>query len=233
MTKPRCLLSFVIVLVTVGAPAAQRGGAASPVSMTGAWELPYDGRSVPIASLTPAAVADDKERMRHDVLAIRFCHLVGLPLLMDYGGPIFIVQGTHEVAITGDGVPSHARHIYFDIDHPNMDTFDPQVVGHSIGKWEGDTLVADTIGFSDRGVTRIPGGGVRTESSHLVERYRLLDGGRRLSVTFRWEDPAVFAQPHTYEFIYSRAPLGTSARPVRCDAADETRARFLMKSLEP
>ena len=202
--------------------------------MTGVWELAFDGRSVPMAVLTPeAAKADRKEQLRQDVMAIRWCHLVGLPLLMDHGGPIEIVQGRLEVAISGDGVPSHARHIYLDREHPNMDLFDPQVVGHSVGRWNNDTLVVDTVGFSERGVRRLPGGGVRTERSHLVERYRLLEKGRKLSVAFTWEDPKVFAKPHTYEFMYTRAPLGTTARPQRCDAADDARAAFLMKSLEP
>jgi len=230
----RCVAVAVCVVVSVAAALAQTTSATVPPSMTGVWELAFDGRSVPMAVLTPeAAKADRKEQMRQDVMAIRWCHLVGLPLLMDHGGPIEIVQGRLEVAISGDGVPSHARHIYLDREHPNMDVFDPQVVGHSVGRWNGDTLVVDTVGFSERGVRRLPGGGVRTERSHLVERYRLLEKGRKLSVAFTWEDPKVFAKPHTYEFMYTRAPLGTTARPQRCDAADDARAAFLMKSLEP
>ena len=68
-------------------------------------------------------------------------------------------------------------------------------------------MVVDTVGFhGERGVTSIPGGGFKTEKSHLVERYRLLGNGSVLSVTFTWTDPKVFASPHTYEFRYSRMP---------------------------
>ena len=93
------------------------------------------------------------------------------------------------------------------------DIFDPSTSGDSIAHWEGDTLVADTIGFhSTRGVTSIPGGGYRTEKSHLVERYKLIQNGNVLSVTFTWTDPTVFAAPQTYEFRYYRLPAGYEAR---------------------
>jgi len=67
------------------------------------------------------------------------------------------------------------------------------------------------------------------EALSKVERYRLLNGGNQLSVTFTWEDPNVFAKPHTYEFRYYRAPKGTNARNWSCDPFDEERARFLTK----
>ena len=234
MWRRLLLVTVMIGGLSMSPSSAQVAIRPLPGTMTGVWELGFDGRSVPMALLTPeAARADPIAQIRHDMEAIRWCHLVGLPLLMDHGGPIQVVQGRQEVAISGDGVPSHARHIYLNAKHPNMDLFDPQVVGHSIGNWEGDTLVVDTVGFSDRGVTRLPGGGVRTERSHLMERYRLLDNGRKMSVIFTWTDPAVFARPHSYEFIFTRAPLGTSARSVQCDASDDARAAFLDKAVEP
>jgi len=96
------------------------------------------------------------------------------------------------------------------------------------GHWEGDTLVADTVGFNDRGATRIPGGGVRGPDSHLVERYRLLDGGARLSATFTWNDPKTFQKPHTYEFRYYRIKKINDPRILACDPGDQERARFVL-----
>jgi hypothetical protein len=90
----------------------------------------------------------------------------------------------------------------------------------------------DTRGFEPtRGITAIPGGGFRTATSHLVERYRLLNNGQVLAVTFTWTDPAVFATPHTYEFRYQRVESGYEARPhPRCDPFDEDRAAFLERT---
>jgi hypothetical protein len=212
-----------------GAAAAQNAGAAP--NLSGFWELRFDSRHVPEASLTPAAAAESKsEQARHDRTAIRWCHFLGVPFLMGES-PLDVLQGRNgKQVIIASPAQSLGRHIYTDgRQHPNQETFDPTSNGDSIGHWEGDTLVVDTIGFSDQGVTSIPGGGRRTGASHLVERFRLLDGGNRLSVTFTWEDPKIFQKPHTYRFIYYRAPKGTEAREFGCNASDEERAKFLLE----
>lgn len=233
MNSTRRVLIVLPLLILSGSIGAQNKPATPTPDISGMWELGYDSRSVPLASLTAQAVAaDKKEIMRHDLNAIRWCQMVGLPVLMDTGAPLDIVQDRKQVAISADRAPAQLRQIYLNAKHPNMDIFDPQTVGHSVGTWDGDTLIVDTIGFSDKGVVSIPGGGWRTETSHLVERYRLLDDGRHLSVTFAWEDSAVYQKPHTYEFIYSRAPQGTSARTYRCDASDQARAEFILRPLE-
>ena len=233
MNSLRRVLIVLPLLISSGSVGAQNKPAASTPDISGMWELGYDSRSVPLASLTTQATASDQnEIMRHDLNAIRWCQMVGLPLLMDTGAPLDIVQDKKQVAISADRAPAQLRQIYLNTEHPNMDIFDPQTVGHSVGKWDGDILVVDTIGFSDKGVISIPGGGWRTETSHLVERYRLFDNGRKLSVTFTWQDPAVYQEPHTYEFNYTRAPQGTSARTYRCDASDQTRAEFILRPLK-
>jgi hypothetical protein len=208
--------------------AVKPGASNSTPDLSGFWELRFDSENVPRAALTPAmAEADADAQAKRDMYAIRWCNHGGMPFLMGAPSPLDIRQGHIEVAIVSEAV-SAARHIYVSgVGHPNMDTYDAQSNGHSIGHWGGDTLVVDTIGFSDKGVTSIPGGGIRTENSHLTERYRLLDGGKRLSVVFTWEDPKVFSKPHTYEFRYYRAPAGTYAREYFCDSSDPERARFL------
>jgi len=75
--------------------------------------------------------------------------------------------------------------------------------GHSIGSWDGDTLVVDTRNFADHRSpyqTGVPSGARK----HVVERYRLLDGGTRMAVEFVLEDPEYLAAPmtHARELIY-------------------------------
>ena len=125
---------------------------------------------------------------------------------------------------------SSARYIYLDgRKHRDKDELDPTTNGESIGQWEGDSLVVDTIGFNDRGVTRLPGGGMRTSNSHLTERYRLMGNGQRLDVTFTWEDAKVFTKPHTLRIRYYRIPEISDPRTFTCNAKDAERAKFLME----
>jgi hypothetical protein len=197
--------------------------------ISGFWELSFDSRRVPVADLaqtvTPAVLAKQAERDSH---AIRWCNFLGMPLSMDSPRPINIRQGRREIVINFETVAT-PRHLYFRPEHANMEIFDPTSTGDSIARWEGDTLVVDTVGFDGaKGVTMIPGGGYRTSDSHLVERYRLLNGDTQLSVTFTWEDPTVFRASHTYEFRYLRAPrLYEAQPPLPCNPFDEARAAFL------
>ena len=110
--------------------------------------------------------------------------------------------------------------------HPEWRNFGDEVDDHPpMRGW----LAAPLIGFDgDKGVTMIPGGGYRTSDSHLTERYRLLNDGNVLSVTFTWEDANVFRTPHTYEFRYLRAPrLYEAQPPLACNPFDDARTTFL------
>jgi hypothetical protein len=191
--------------------------------------LSFDSRRVPDAVLTPAVTPAVLAGQRgKDAHAVRWCNFLGLPASMDSPRPINIRQGRREVVINFETVAT-PRHLYFQAAHPKMEEFDPTTVGHSIARWEGDTLVVDTIGFDGaRGVTMIPGGGFRTADSRLTERYRLLNDGAVLSVTFTWEDPTVFQRPHAYEFRYVRAArLYEAQAPLACNPFDEGRTAFL------
>jgi len=233
----RRLVWLVLAAVMAGAGARAEQGSASPPDaaagardISGYWERSADGRRVPRATLAPAvtsAVLD--AQARKDAYAIRWCNILGLQAVMESPRPIDIRHGRRMIVIASE-INAAPRYLYLDrTTHVSRDDFDPTTNGHSIARWEGDALVVDTVGFHpDRGITAIPGGGFRTADSHLVERYRLLNGGAVLSVTFTWEDPAVFRTPHSYEFRYYRLPRGYEPRPpLPCDPFDEARARFL------
>jgi hypothetical protein len=224
------LLGFLSVAPVLLAQGTGRSGSGGPPDISGFWELSFDSRKVPRASLvagvTPAMV---DARAKADAHAIRWCNLLGMPFLMDSGRPIDVRVGSTAVIL----VPEYAsapRYLYLNrATHISSDIYDPSTNGDSIARWEGDTLVVDTVGFhGERGITAIPGGGFRTETSHLVERYRLLKDGAVLSVTFTWTDPKMFRAPHTYEFRYHRLPASYEARIwAPCDPYDEERAAFL------
>jgi hypothetical protein len=65
------------------------------------------------------------------------------------------------------------------------------VSGHSIGRWEGDTLVVDTAYIE--AATFLNNGLDHSADLHLTERFRLSPDGQKLLVLQEYEDPAVFA----------------------------------------
>jgi hypothetical protein len=79
---------------------------------------------------------------------------------------------------------------------------DPSWMGHSIGHWEGDTLIVDTVALNDRSRLRTY---PHTEKLHIVERYRRRDF-RHLEVQTFIEDPETFAHPWKLDDKLDLAP---------------------------
>jgi hypothetical protein len=95
------------------------------------------------------------------------------------------------VMLFEDDIPSH-REVYLDgRGHPKDPN--PAWMGHSIGHWEGDTLVVDTVGFNDQ--SWLDGQGhPHTESMRVTERFRRPDLGH-LEIEFTIDDPKAYAKP--------------------------------------
>jgi plastocyanin len=108
-----------------------------------------------------------------------------------------ILQGPKHVVILHEYL-TLPRVILMNEEHPADP--DPFYMGHSVGKWEGDTLVVDSVGFKESEIS-----GVRTtEAMHLVERFRRPSFGT-LEYEVVIEDPNVFAGPwrivRTFPFL--------------------------------
>jgi hypothetical protein len=99
-----------------------------------------------------------------------------------------------------------ARHIYLNVPHTKNPT--PSWYGESVGHYEnGDTLVVDTIGQNDRTYVdnyRTP----HTAKLHVVERFRLVNGGRTIEVNVHVEDPGAFTTPWNAIQRYRRTDGG-------------------------
>ncbi len=217
---------LIVAALAVASPAAAQHPDLSGMWIvqdpgSGDWQAWYD--NVPKAPLRPDIIKDNEEeaaRERAGNVVNRAartpdCPVGNLPMMMASSPPLNIVASKDEVLIGAES--NRGRFIYTDgRQHPDVTS--PSYVasgfGHSIGRWDGDTLIVDTIGFparvcdSRKPVMVTPGGGRAKETTHLVERYRLV-GPEELSVTFTWEDPTVLLAPHTYSYTYRRLPEGT------------------------
>jgi hypothetical protein len=95
------------------------------------------------------------------------------------------------VMLFEDDIPSH-RQVFLDgRAHPKDPN--PMWMGHSIGHWEGDTLVIDTVGFDDRSwLDNV--GHPHTEMMRVIERFRRPDLGH-LEIEITVDDPGAYAKP--------------------------------------
>jgi hypothetical protein len=106
--------------------------------------------------------------------------------------PFKIIQTPTLVLILFEGNVHSYRQIFLDgRGHPK--DLDKNWWGHSIGQWEGDTLVVDTVGFNDR-TWLDHAGHPHSDQLHVTERYTRPDAGR-LSVQITIDDPVAYAHP--------------------------------------
>ncbi|HEX4712119.1 hypothetical protein, partial [Phenylobacterium sp.] len=123
-----------------------------------------------------------------------------MPAMMIMLFPMDIQINTREVVIMSAN--GGAREIYTDGRIHSPDTL-PSSKGHSVGHWEGKTLVIDTCCF--RPDTRLPGGGAHSDKMHVTERIWAPDA-RTLKDSITVEDPRAFTKPWTTEKTYYRRP---------------------------
>jgi hypothetical protein len=107
--------------------------------------------------------------------------------------PIHFYQTAKEVTIVNE-LNTQIRHVYLNAQH----TKNPGHTwyGESIGRYEGDELVIDTIGLNDKTFVdnyRTP----HTDQIHVVERFKLIEGGNILQATVTVDDPGAFNMPWT------------------------------------
>ena len=115
---------------------------------------------------------------------------------------IEIDEGRNTVVMRS-GAGDYRQTVYMDgRGHP--DNEQRALEGHAIGWWEDDTLVVDTVGFDDH-IDAYQIGVPSGAQKHLVQRFRLIEGGTRIDVEFLLEDPEyiVGSLKDNREMIYS------------------------------
>jgi len=133
------------------------------------------------------------------------CYPVGMPGMMSMIYGMEILQTPNEIAITSEWM-AETRRIWMDLkEHPPFEELDPTYDGHSIGHWEGDVLVVDTVGLRPdvpfRHQIPYPHG----ERTQVVERFHqtrpdtLVD---EMSII----DPDVFEAPWKKTYTYHYQP---------------------------
>ena len=130
------------------------------------------------------------------------CFPPGVPRIYLYNFPVQIVQIPGQVLMLFE-YDHFVRRIYTD-GRPHDTEQGPLWMGDSIGKWEGDTLVVDTIDFNDKTlIDRV--GRPHSDALHLVERIRRIDRDS-MEVDFTVDDPKAYTKPWGAKLVFELKP---------------------------
>ncbi|HEV2701117.1 MAG TPA: hypothetical protein VGV09_05780 [Steroidobacteraceae bacterium] len=205
------LLSLSMLAVAVPAVAADAPG--SKPDLSGVWEVTMGVRTRPGAgrpeqpALTPEyaqklaafkaaqAQGDDQETPQAN------CVPPGMPAIMNQPYPMELLFTPGKVTIVIEAY-SQTRRIFTDgRKHPE----DPDLTynGHSIGHWEGDTLVVDSVGFTPDTALGPSQGYRHSDQMHIVERFRL-SAPDTMEVVTTIDDPKALTQPFSSTKVLKR-----------------------------
>ena len=227
MTRhPRSVLRAVIVAVFCYAVAvlplgAQSAATAKPApSLTGAWEpLPAARAKALNVTLPPvsaivlkpqyakdyearrAAETDATRRGEPPATAAVLCTPYGMPRMMAVASyPVEILQTPGQVTIITEAF-SEVRRVYMNQPQMPIEDVPPGYYGHSVGRWDGDTLVIDTVGIKESiaGYSNLP----HSDQLRIVERMRLATPDVLLD-EITLHDPVVLEKPVTYTLGYRK-----------------------------
>jgi len=129
---------------------------------------------------------------------IDMCYPAGVPMILNQRDPMRILQTADKVVLVYVR-DSLTRHVYLNQPHtPNLKS---SWFGESVGHYEGDTLVVDTIGENDRTYTDrffTP----HSDRIHVVERYKASADRKTMQVRLTVEDPETFTTPWSAQVTY-------------------------------
>jgi len=156
------------------------------------------------------------------------CYPGGVPGFVVYTlvMPFYFMQTEKEVTIVNQGGPE-VRRVYLNVPHSANPK--PSWYGESVGHYEnGDTLVVDTISLSTKTFVdnyRTP----HTEKLHVVERFKLIDGGKMLEDMITVEDPGAFTTKWSAVQRFRRE----EGRPLLEDVCAENNYAFFDYNVAP
>src|SRR5690349_16413401 len=194
-------LAFALTLCVAGECAAQQP------AITGIWQ-PDASRSQRFPAQPP--YTDEGRRIvtewraSHDPIEDdpgKFCQSPGMPSLALGGAdyPVEIVVTERQVTILLE-LHQQIRRVFLKQEHPARPF--PQRNGHSVGHWDGDTLVVDTVGIKALTFGSVP----HSDRVHVVERIRAIDGGDALLNEVTITDPVMYTGTVAVQQYYRAAP---------------------------
>ena len=208
------VVAAAAVLTAAAAAAAPAAPPSDPRALSGVWwtatyaprllpdgatALPFTGQG---KARYAANMADLKSGKAVDE-AVHLCVPEGMPRAMTGAYPFQIIQSKGQVTFVHEANRAY-RNVRLAATHADPDVWDPSYMGEGIARWDGDVLVIDSANFKADKIYLDSTGVPVSEGLHLVERIRLLDGGRRLEDVMTISDPAIFIHPWSARRVFER-----------------------------
>jgi hypothetical protein len=148
------------------------------------------------------------------------CWQPGVPVLNLSPGRTYFLQKPDKILIVWQR-DQIVRTVWLNQEHSK--NVKPSWNGESVGHYEGDTLVVDTIGINSNtfvDLYRTP----HSDKLHVIERFRIIEGGTKLEVEMTVDDPVAFKQPWKGRKVWSKVTTqpqggnvtGTFQEEIRC-----------------
>ena len=173
-------------------------------SLEGHWAPSRAGFGAAMGAMARWPVTPEGRAAQASAVDDGVCNLDSPPVLSVFDELRTIELGKDEVVLRFDNTGDHGeRVVHMTAAHPSK--VQPSLLGHSIGRWEGETLVIDTIGFpadSSGLALNVPAG----PRKHMVERLTLTEDRTRLRYEVTVEDPDFLTGPATLTQQWDHRP---------------------------
>jgi hypothetical protein len=162
------------------------------------------------------------------------CRPAGVPRA-GFGG--FVVSSPEATAILYEATPGPYYRIVYTDGRQHPTDWDTSYMGHSIGHWEGDTLVVDTVALDDTTWLEGPGASLHSDKEHVVERWTRK--GNQVTVDVTVDDPVMFSKPWVLPekkvVMMTGDPdtFGNTIMPAMCNTNDKAHLRVFANTGDP
>jgi hypothetical protein len=189
------------------APARRPGEPLPPPTRSSPTSDGSQGRGADAPKLTPAylakwnVIAASRISGSYEYDNIHNCLPPGMPAMMSAAYGMEIMQDEQKITIFGEHQDAYRR-IYLDGRKPSAQVLaDPTYAGYSTGRWEGDTLVVDTVALTTK--SYIDGSSPHSDKMTVQERIRWVDGVLENQITVT--DPEALTEPWRVTRRYRKA----------------------------
>jgi hypothetical protein len=215
ISPPRaCFWGVLLFAALLPVSAAQAAAAASTQDVSGVWwATTYSAKIQPVGGGDLPYTAEGKAAYDKNIAALkdgtmfdaarRFCVPDGVPRILATPYPFEIIHTPGQTTILNE--LNHAiRVVAMDKPLPSDQELVPYPYydGHSVGHWEGDTLVVETAGFNDKTFLDATGA-PHSDAMHTVERIRKI-GANQLEDVVTVHDPMMFTKDWSARFVYTQ-----------------------------